>query len=59
MSLDAIYHALDPIAFSVGPFSVRWYGIAYVLGFVLGAVVVWRLLRWRYKDIFHFRLRME
>ena len=45
MSLDAIYHALDPIAFSVGPFSVRWYGIAYVLGFVLGAVVVWRTQR--------------
>ena len=45
MSLDAIYHALDPIAFSVGPFSVRWYGIAYVMGFVLGAVVVWRTQR--------------
>lgn len=26
---------LDPIAFSVGPFSVYWYGIAYALAFAL------------------------
>ena len=48
MSLDAIYHALDPVAFSVGPLVVRWYGIAYVLGFALGGLVVWRTQRrWR------------
>ena len=48
MSLDAIYHALDPVAFTLGPLVVRWYGIAYVLGFVLGGVVIWRTQRrWR------------
>lgn len=42
------FPAIDPIAFRVGPFAVRWYGIAYLLGF-LGAYLVLRLLvnRWR------------
>ena len=46
--LDSLYHALDPIAFSIGPFTVRWYGIAYLLGFICAAgvlVVVTR--RWK------------
>lgn len=43
--LDAIYHAIDPVAFSVGPFSVRWYGIAYVLGFAAAALVMYRVAR--------------
>lgn len=28
---------IDPVAFSIGPFSVHWYGIAYLLGVLLGA----------------------
>ena len=32
--LNDIYQGLDPIAFSLGPLVVRWYGLAYVLGFV-------------------------
>ena len=45
--LDAIYHAIDPVAFSVGPFSVRWYGIAYILGFFFAAVMMRRVSkRW-------------
>lgn len=42
------FPAIDPVALTVGPFSVRWYGIAYLLGF-LGAYVVLRFLvgRWR------------
>lgn len=46
--LNNLYQALDPIAFAFGPFVVRWYGIAYVLGFVCAAFVVWRVARrWR------------
>lgn len=46
--LNNIYHMLDPVAFSVGPFSVRWYGLAYVAGFVCAALVLWRTAkRWR------------
>ena len=26
-------HDIDPIAFSLGPISVHWYGIMYLLGF--------------------------
>lgn len=33
------FPALDPIAFSLGPFAVRWYALAYLAGFILG---------WRY-----------
>ena len=46
--LNEIYQSLDPIAFSVGPFSVRWYGIAYVLGFICAALVLMSTAkRWR------------
>ena len=27
---------INPIAFSVGPINVYWYGLAYVAGMVLG-----------------------
>ena len=46
--LNNIYQMLDPVAFSLGPFSVRWYGLAYVMGFVCAALVLWRVAkRWR------------
>ena len=49
MRLAAIaFPAIDPIAFQVGPFAVRWYGIAYLLGF-LGAYLVMRWLIGRWK----------
>ena len=48
--LDQIYQMLDPVAFSVGPFTVRWYGIAYILGFVCAALVIARTAkRWNVK----------
>lgn len=31
------YRAIDPVAFQVGPLAVRWYGLAYVAGFVIAA----------------------
>jgi phosphatidylglycerol:prolipoprotein diacylglycerol transferase len=37
------YPAIDPVAFSIGPVSVHWYGLMYVLGFLAG----WLGLRWR------------
>lgn len=48
MLLDELYHALDPVAFSLGPLTVRWYGIAYLLGFICAGVVMYRTARrWR------------
>ena len=26
----------DPVAFSIGPLEVRWYGLAYLAGMLLG-----------------------
>ena len=39
MTLNDIYHALDPVAFTIGPFQVRWYGMAYIVGFCCGACI--------------------
>jgi phosphatidylglycerol:prolipoprotein diacylglycerol transferase len=40
MPLFAIpYPYIDPVAIAVGPFAVRWYALAYIVGLVLG---------WRY-----------
>lgn len=33
------FPSVDPIVFSIGPFDVHWYAVAYLLGFVLG---IWR-----------------
>ena len=46
--LNEIYRMLDPVAFTIGPFVVRWYGIAYVAGFVCAALVLWQVAkRWK------------
>ena len=46
--LNDLYQALDPIAFSIGPYSVRWYGLAYLFGFVCAGFVIYRTAkRWR------------
>ena len=38
--LNELYQHLSPVAFSIGPFSVRWYGIAYVLGFLCAVIAM-------------------
>ncbi|MEL6747373.1 MAG: prolipoprotein diacylglyceryl transferase [Pseudomonadota bacterium] len=35
---------IDPVAFSIGPVDVRWYGLAYMCGLLLGWLYVRRLL---------------
>ncbi len=35
---------IDPVAFSVGPLAVHWYGLAYVAGILLGWVYARRLI---------------
>lgn len=39
--LNEFWQSLNPVAFSIGPFSVRWYGLAYLAGFVCAALVVY------------------
>ena len=46
--LNDIYQNLDPVAFTIGPLAVRWYGIAYVLGFLFAGFLMWHLAkRWK------------
>ncbi|WP_028264008.1 prolipoprotein diacylglyceryl transferase [Atopobium fossor] len=48
MWLNELYQHLDPVAFSMGPVSIRWYGIAYLLGFVCAGIVLWKTAkRWQ------------
>ena len=30
------YPVIDPVAIAIGPVSVRWYGLAYMAGILLG-----------------------
>ena len=40
-----VHPDFDPVAFSLGPLHVRWYGLMYLLGFLAG----WALGRYRVK----------
>ncbi|MFO1371593.1 MAG: prolipoprotein diacylglyceryl transferase [Candidatus Competibacteraceae bacterium] len=41
-----VHPDFDPVAFSLGPLHVRWYGLMYLLGFLAG----WVLARYRAKQ---------
>jgi phosphatidylglycerol:prolipoprotein diacylglycerol transferase len=41
---------MDPVAFQIGPFSVHWYGLAYVVAITIGMLV---LLRWTRRQGIH------
>ena len=46
--LNDIYQHLDPVAFAIGPFSVRWYGLAYLAGFFLAGFIIYKTAkRWK------------
>lgn len=46
--LNEIYQSIDPVLLVIGPFSVRWYGLAYVFGFICaGLVVYYYAKRWK------------
>ena len=46
MNLLAIpYPRIDPVAISIGPFAIKWYGLAYLAGLLLGWLYIRRLLR--------------
>ncbi len=41
----------DPIAFSIGPLVIHWYGVAYAVGLAVAYVVITREARWRNLDV--------
>lgn len=44
-----VFPAIDPVAFSIGPLKVHWYGLMYLVSFLSA----WMLARWRVK---HYQL---
>lgn len=36
-------HDLDPILLSIGPIAIRWYSLAYIVGFIAGMTIGMRL----------------
>ncbi len=43
--LDIIYWNADPVLFSFGPLAVRWYGLAFAVGFAIGYSIVARMFK--------------
>lgn len=43
--LSAIVWNADPVLFSFGPLAVRWYGLAFAIGFIIGYSLVARMFR--------------
>lgn len=43
--LDVIYWNADPTLFSLGPVSVRWYGLMFAVGFTVGYMIVSKMFR--------------
>jgi phosphatidylglycerol:prolipoprotein diacylglycerol transferase len=39
------FPAIDPVLVQLGPFAIRWYALAYIVGIVLGWVLVRRLVQ--------------
>lgn len=39
-----VFNYIDPVAFNLGPLSVRWYGIIIAVGILLGYFVAQRAL---------------
>jgi phosphatidylglycerol---prolipoprotein diacylglyceryl transferase len=42
--LALAYPNIDPVAISIGPLSIKWYGLAYMAGLILGWLYVRKLL---------------
>jgi len=42
VSITIITININPILFSIGPLSVRWYGLMYVVGITIGLLVAWQ-----------------
>ncbi|MCZ6764822.1 MAG: prolipoprotein diacylglyceryl transferase [Alphaproteobacteria bacterium] len=45
MTGPLLFPSIDPIAFQIGPFAVRWYALAYIAGLIAGWVYILWLLR--------------
>jgi len=51
MLLAYYVHDLSPFLVKIGGFGLRWYGLAYLAGFVIGTLLYRRLARQGYSDL--------
>ena len=49
--LNEFYHSLSPIAFSIGSIDIRWYGLAYIFGFICAGFIMYFVAK-------HWKLNM-
>lgn len=42
---------IDPVIFSIGPLSLRWYGLMYILGFTASYLLVLYQIKYKTQDI--------
>lgn len=45
MTLTSITWDVSPVLFSLGPLSIRWYGLAFAIGFIIGYNIVARMFK--------------
>lgn len=45
MIASIAYPNIDPVLVEIGPIAIRWYGLAYVAGFIIAALVMRSLVR--------------
>ena len=50
--LNEIFQNINPVAFTIGTFSVRWYGISYVLGFFCASIILYLVAK-------HWNIKIE
>ncbi len=43
--LTELYQSLDPVALSVGPITIYWYGVAYAVGAIICGIMMYRTQR--------------
>ena len=43
--LDVVFPAFDPVIVQVGPIAIRWYGLAYIAGILLGWLYARAIIR--------------
>lgn len=51
MTSPLTFPAIDPVAFAIGPFAIRWYALAYIAGLVGGWQLAARMARRGYGGI--------
>ncbi len=45
------YHNIDPVIFSIGNFHIHWYGLFYIVAFVIGYIFIKRNLKTKDREI--------